>query len=89
VRSPLHFQEHPFNVGCGERVSNGRPDNFELLARVTQGLATPRRTQSLADPLGDGHVLEAGELLNLTQLLVIQKDLQAFTHGNSLTDSWK
>jgi hypothetical protein len=89
VRPSLHLQEHLFDVGCGERVSNGSPDDLELLARVTQGFATPRRTESLADPLGDSHALETGEALNLSQFPVVQKDLQAFTHRNSLINSWE
>jgi hypothetical protein len=83
----LHLEEHLFDVGCGVRVSNGSPDDRELLARVTQGFAAPCRAESLADPLGNSHALKTREALNLTQFPVIQEDLQTFTHGNSLIDS--
>ena len=67
-------------------MQRGISDNAQL------GVNSPRvvasyLAQGLSDPLSKGHPLASGNTLNLLVFFLVQKDLQASKHRNSLIES--
>ena len=50
-------------------------------------MIAPCSSQRLPDPFGEGHALPAGDILKFLVFILIQEDLKAFSHVNSLPDS--
>lgn len=55
------------------------PNDFELLVRVAQGLAPAGDPERLADLFGHRHAVPPGQPLDLPELGLVQKHLQAST----------
>ncbi|MEO9163392.1 MAG: hypothetical protein ABI349_13510 [Casimicrobiaceae bacterium] len=82
----LDLVKHPTDVGRGKSVAGRRAHYGQLFAGCRTGFAAPRRAQRLTNPLGGRHLLPASRLLDFSELLVLQDDLEAFTHPMSLID---
>jgi hypothetical protein len=54
---------------------HNRANNCELFFRITDGLPTPGRAQGLPYPFRDRHPSSLGDMLDLAELSIREKDL--------------
>ena len=85
--APLDVGEHLGDAGGRERMADRGPDRLQLPPGAPSGLAPPRGPQGLPHQLGHGHALPARDTLDVTELGVVQQNLQALTHVMSMIDS--
>jgi hypothetical protein len=85
--SAFDFLKHGRNVRRGVGVTARGSKDVQLFPGGAARLRAPRLAEGLSDPFRHGHFLRARDALNLTQLLIVDENLQSCTHQMSMADS--